>query len=320
MLNLSIKPRKVSIIGTGHVGSHCGFSLVTQGVCDELLMIDIDESKAKSQALDLSDAVSYLKHATKIKSGNLDDCKDSDIIVISAGPLPEKNQTRLDTLESTINVVKTIVKPIVESGFDGIFIVISNPVDIITDYIWKVSGFSKNKVLGTGTALDSSRLRRLLSEETNLPQQSIQAYSMGEHGDSQIVPWSHVSIGGKPLFDIMKENSSTYGKLNLDELTEKTARAGWDVLYGKGSTEFGIGTALTEIVKAIFHNERKILPVSTLLDGQYGQKDVFAGVPAIIGINGVESIVEINLTDDEQKKFNKSCTILKEYIQIAKDI
>ncbi|EQF24323.1 L-lactate dehydrogenase [Clostridioides difficile CD160] len=317
---MAIKPRKVSIIGTGHVGSHCGFSLVTQGVCDELLMVDIDESKSKAQALDLADAVSYLKHAIKIKSGSLDDCKDSDIVVISAGPLPEKNQTRLDTLESTINVIKTIIKPIVKAGFDGIFIVISNPVDVITDYIWKTSGFPKNKVLGTGTALDSSRLRRLLAETTNIPQQSIQAYSMGEHGDSQMVPWSHVSVGGKPLFDIIKENPNTYGKLNLDELTEKTARAGWDVLYGKGSTEFGIGTALTEIVKTIFHNERKVIPVSTLLNGEYGQENVFAGVPAIIGANGVESIVEINLTENEQDKFNKSCDILKKYIKVAENL
>jgi len=310
---MSIKTRKIAIVGAGHVGSHCGFSLVTQGVCDELLMIDIDEAKAYSQALDLADAVAYLPHHVKIKSANLLECSDCDMIVISAGPLPKENQTRLDTLSSTIEVIDTIIPPIIESGFDGIFIVISNPVDVVANYIHKVSGFDKRKVIGTGTCLDSSRLRRLISSEIDIAQHSIQAYSMGEHGDSQMVPWSHVYVGCKPLLSLIAENPDTYGRLDLKALVERTARSGWDVLLGKGSTEFGIGTTLAEVVKTIYHDEQKVIPVSTLLQGEYNQQDVYASVPAIVGKEGVQSIIEINLTPDEVEQFNQSCTILKDY-------
>ena len=317
---MEIKTRKIVIVGSGHVGSHCAFALATQGVCDEIIMVDIDEQKANSQAVDISDAVAYLPHHIEVRCGNLEDCSDADIVVISAGPLPMKNQSRLDTLESTLKVINTIVDPIVKSGFDGIFISISNPCDIIAHYIWKKTGFPKNRVIGTGTALDSSRLRRILAGEIGIDQKSIQAYSMGEHGDSQMVPWSHVSIGGKPIFDLIKEKPDTYGKLDLIDIVKRTAYAGWVVLNGKGSTEFGIGTTLTELVKTILHDEKKILPCSTLLEGEYGQENIFASVPAILGKNGVEEVIEINLTEQEQEEFNKTCGIIQDYIEKAKTI
>lgn len=317
---MEIKTRKIVIVGSGHVGSHCAFALATQGVCDEIIMVDIDEEKANSQAVDISDAVAYLPHHIEVRCGNLEDCSDADIVVISAGPLPMKNQSRLDTLESTLKVINTIVDPIVKSGFDGIFISISNPCDIIAHYIWKKTGFPKNRVIGTGTALDSSRLRRILASEIGIDQKSIQAYSMGEHGDSQMVPWSHVSIGGKPIFDLIKEKPDTYGKLDLSDIVKRTAYAGWVVLNGKGSTEFGIGTTLTELVKTILHDEKKILPCSTLLEGEYGQENIFASVPAILGKNGVEEVIEINLAEQEQEEFNKTCDIIQDYIEKAKTI
>lgn len=317
---MSIKTRKVVIVGAGHVGSHCAFALATQGVCDEIVMVDIDLAKANSQAVDLTDAVTYLPHHVEARQGTLEDATDADILVISAGPLPMKNQTRLDTLGATVEIVNTIIEPIIKSGFKGIIISISNPCDVIAHYIWKKTGFPKNKVIGTGTALDSSRLRRILASEIGIDQKSIQGYSMGEHGDSQMVPWSHVYIGGKPLFDLMKEKPDTYGKLDLPDLVKRTAYAGWVILNGKGSTEFGIGTALTEVVKTIFHDEKKVLPASTLLQGHYGQSDVFASVPVVIGKDGVEEIIELNLTEEEQKKFNYSCEILKEYIEKAKEL
>lgn len=317
---MEIKTRKIVIVGAGHVGSHCAFALATQGVCDEIIMVDVDEEKANSQAVDISDAVAYLPHHIEVRYGNLEDCSDADIVVISAGPLPMKNQSRLDTLESTLKVINTIVDPIVKSGFDGIFVSISNPCDIIAHYIWEKTGFPKNRVIGTGTALDSSRLRRILASEIGIDQKSIQAYSMGEHGDSQMVPWSHVYIGGKPIFDLIKEKPDTYGKLDLIDIVKRTAYAGWVVLNGKGSTEFGIGTALTEVVKTILHDEKKILPCSTLLEGEYGQENIFASVPVILGKNGVEEVIEINLTEQEQEEFNNTCIILKDYIEKAKTI
>lgn len=314
---MSIKTRKIVIVGSGNVGSHCAFSLAIQGICDEIVMIDKIEKKANAEAVDLSDTVSYLPHYVKSKKGTFKDCEDADIVVVSLGIPPEDNKSRLDYLEDTIKEVNTIIDPILESGFNGIFIVISNPVDVIAHYIWKKTGFPRNKVFGTGTTLDSSRLRRILSDETGIDQKSIQAYCMGEHGDSQMVPWSHVYFGGKPLFDLMKEKPETYGKLNLDELTNRTANAAYEIIAGKGCTEFGIGVGLSEIVKAILHDEKRILPASTLLEGQYGQENVFASVPVILGKNGVEEVVEINLTEKEKSQFNHTCGILKEYIEKA---
>ncbi|GAA0076067.1 L-lactate dehydrogenase [Clostridium sp. CTA-5] len=314
---MSIKTRKIVIVGSGNVGSHCAFSLAIQGICDEIIMIDKIDKKANAEAVDLSDTVSYLPHYVKSEKGTFKDCKDADIIVVSLGIPPHDNKSRLDYLEGTIKEVDTIIDPILESGFDGIFIVISNPVDVIAHYIWKKTGFSKNKVFGTGTTLDSSRLRRILSDETGIDQKSIQAYCMGEHGDSQMVPWSHVYFGGKSLFDLMKEKPETYGKLDLDELTHRTANAAYEIIAGKGCTEFGIGVGLSEIVKAILHDEKRILPASTLLEGHYGQENVFASIPVILGKNGVEEIVEINLTEKEKSQFNHTCRILKEYIEKA---
>lgn len=314
---MSIKTRKIVIVGSGNVGSHCAFSLAIQGICDEIVMIDKIEKKANAEAVDLSDTVSYLPHYVKSKKGTFKDCEDADIVVVSLGIPPEDNKSRLDYLEDTIKEVNTIIDPILESGFNGIFIVISNPVDVIAHYIWKKTGFPSNKVFGTGTTLDSSRLRRILSDETGIDQKSIQAYCMGEHGDSQMVPWSHVYFGGKPLFDLMKEKPETYGKLNLDELAHKAANAAYEIIAGKGCTEFGIGVGLSEIVKAILHDEKRILPASTLLEGQYGEENVFASVPVILGKNGVEEVVEINLTEKEKSQFNHTCGILKEYIEKA---
>ncbi|UYZ37981.1 L-lactate dehydrogenase [Clostridium beijerinckii] len=314
---MSIKTRKIVIVGSGNVGSHCAFSLAIQGICDEIVMIDKIEKKANAEAVDLSDTVSYLPHYVKSKKGTFKDCEDADIVVVSLGIPPEDNKSRLDYLEDTIKEVNTIIDPILESGFDGIFIVISNPVDVIAHYIWKKTGFPKNKVFGTGTTLDSSRLRRILSDETGIDQKSIQAYCMGEHGDSQMVPWSHVYFGGKPLFDLMKEKPETYGKLNLDELASRIANAAYEIISGKGCTEFGIGIGLSEIVKAILHDEKRILPASTLLEGQYGEENVFASVPVILGKNGVEEVVEISLTEKEKSQFNHTCGILKEYIEKA---
>lgn len=314
---MSIKTRKIVIVGSGNVGSHCAFSLAIQGICDEIVMIDKIENKANAEAVDLSDTISYLPHYVKSKKGTFKDCEDADIVVVSLGVPPEDNKSRLDYLEDTINEVNTIIDPILESGFNGIFIGISNPVDVIAHYIWKKTGFPKNKVFGTGTTLDSSRLRRILSDEAGIDQKSIQAYCMGEHGDSQMVPWSHVYFGGKPLFDLMKEKPETYGNLNLDELASRTANAAYEIIAGKGCTEFGIGVGLSEIVKAILHDEKRILPASTLLEGQYGEENVFASVPVILGKNGVEEIVEINLTEKEKSQFNHTCGILREYIEKA---
>ena len=317
---MSIKTRRVVIVGSGNVGSHCAFSLAVQGVCDEIIMIDKIEKKANAEAVDLSDTVSYLPHYVTSRKGTFEDCSDADIIVVSLGVPPEPNKSRLDFLEGTIREVDTIIEPIMKSGFDGIIVVISNPVDVVANYILEKTKLPKNRVFGTGTTLDSSRLRRILSHETGIDAKSIQGYTMGEHGDSQMVPWSHVSLGGKPIFDLIKEKPKTFGNLDLDDIEKRAAFAAYEIIAGKGCTEFGIGVGLTEIVKTILHNERKILPATTLLNGEYGQTDVFASVPVIMSKDGTEEIIEINLTNNEKEKFNNSCNIIRSYIEKSKEI
>lgn len=319
---MSIKPRKVIIIGAGHVGSHVGFSLATQGTCDEIVYIDTNHDKAIAQAEDTADATVYLPHYINIKSGNYSDIDDAEIIVVSVGPLPElgTGETRMDTLGKTIKCLDSIIEGIKNSKFNGIIISISNPADVIAHYIQKKTNYPANKVISTSTTLDSARLRKYLSRELNIDSKSIHAYVMGEHGESQMVPWSCATIFGKSLVSLMEEYPDTYGKLNLDKIANDGRLGGWGILNGKGSTEFGIGTSCNELIKTIFANERKVCMVSTLLNGQYGQKDVYASVPTIIGKDGVIDIIELSMTAEEIEKFTQSCNIMRKNFNLAINI
>ncbi|KGN04482.1 lactate dehydrogenase [Clostridium haemolyticum NCTC 8350] len=308
---MSFKARKIAIVGTGPVGASCAFALINQCMCEEILMIDLNKTIVKGETLDLSHAIEYMPLRTKIKVGTYEECKDVDIVIITASAPPKPNQTRLDTLGVSSKICTSIVKSIMNYGFNGFFILVSNPVDIISYHTWKLSGLPKNKVIGTGTSLDTARLKMLISAELGgIDTKSIQAFAMGEHGDSQIVPWSKVTIGGESLFNLMKKNSSL-SKLDLNKLVWKTTRLGWDIYETKGTTYYGISSAVVGIIKSIFHDEKKIIPVSALLDGEYGEKDIYAGVPAIIGKNGVEKVIELELTDKEKIKFKKSLDIIK---------
>lgn len=316
----SIKTRKIAIIGAGHVGSHAGYSLASQGLVENIVYIDIDKKKAFSQALDIFDSIVYLPHRIIVKDGDYSDIDDADIMVICAGPLPNMSQTRMDTLGDTVAVMKDIILNIKKTKFAGIIINISNPADVITHYIQNQLNYDYKKIISTSTTLDSARLRRAISEEINIDQKSIYAYSLGEHGESQMVAWSTVTIAGKPLFELIKEKPKKYGKLDLNKIAEKGKKGGWEVLGGKGSTEFGIGASLSEVVKAIICNEHRVLPVSVYLNGEYGQKDVYASVPAVLGKDGVEEIIELNMTEEEKKLFDNSCKIISENYKLALSI
>ena len=312
----NIKRRKAVLIGAGHVGSHAGYALASKGLVEEIIYIDIDEKKAFSQALDIFDATVYLPHRVEVKAGNYNDIDDADIMVVCAGPLPNMNQTRMDTLGATIEVMKDIVGKVKNTKFSGIIINISNPADVITHYLQNKLKYKKKIIISTSTTLDSARLRRAISEAINVDQKSIYAYALGEHGESQMVPWSTVTIAGKPLFELMKEKEK-YSKLDLNELATKGKRGGWDVLDGKGSTEFGIGASLAEVAEVILCDEHRVLPVSVYLNGEYGQTDVYASVPAVLGRNGVEEIIELNMNSDEKKLFDESCKVMKDNYQLA---
>lgn len=310
---MRIKKSKVAVIGCGLVGSSTAFSLVTQGVCDEILMIDINEDRALGEVLDLRDTIKYLDRNVKVRTGRYSDCGDVDIIVITAGAPPQKGQTRLDTLEMSGKIIKSIVEPVMASGFDGIFIVVSNPVDIMAHYVYHLSGLPKNQVIGTGSALDTSRLQNIIAELVHVDPRSVYAYSMGEHGDSQMVPWSTVTVAGKSFQDIIHDNKEMLGEVDLDEIVKKTTKEGWEIYNRKGTTYFGIATACVGIIKAILYDENRIIPVSTLLEGEYGERDVFAGVPTILNRTGAADILEIHMTEEEHNKFHDSVEIMREY-------
>jgi len=315
---MTLKARKVAIVGTGLVGSSTAFSLITQGVCEEILMIDVNREKALGEAMDLNHCIEYLNRNTKIRVGSYEECGDVDIVVITAGAPPKPGQTRLDTLDLSIKIAESIVNPIMESGFEGHFIIISNPVDIVAYHVYKISGLPKNKIIGTGTSVDSARLKNFIGDLLKVDPRSVQAYSMGEHGDSQMVPWSHVYVGGKSFYKIIEDNQDRVGDVNLDKLVLDTAEAGWEVYNRKGTTYYAIATSTVAIIKAILNDENKIMPVSTLLDGEYGEKDVFSGVPSVLNSTGVKEVVEIDMTEEELIKFKASNKIIREYINKLK--
>ncbi|MFL0557985.1 L-lactate dehydrogenase [Paenibacillus barengoltzii] len=305
------KARKVTIVGSGLVGTACAYSMINQSICDEIMMIDRTYDRAVAHALDLSHCMDFTQTRTKVYAGRLEDCGDMDVVVLTAGANPKPGQTRLDVLGEAEKITRDIVSRIVEGGFDGVFVVAANPVDIVTYIVREVSGFPRNRVIGTGTSIDSARLKTLLSEVFAVDPRSVNGYAMGEHGDSQFVAWSHVTIGGKPLLHILEQHKERFRHVKLDEIAQKTKDAGWEIFTRKGNTQFGIGNALAYIVRSILNDEHKIIAVSAVLEGEYGQTGVCCGVPAIIGDGGIEELLELNLTWEEQQKFAHSCGILK---------
>ncbi len=316
---MTIEPRRVVIVGAGHVGSHAGYALMSQGLADEIVYIDIDEDKAIAQALDLYDATAYLPASAIVRAGGYEDARDADLLIVAAGPLPDmgSGQTRMDTLTMTLDAVKQVVDQIRASDFDGIILNISNPADVVTHYIQAQLDWPPQKILSTSTTLDSARLRRALAEATGIDQKSIIAYVLGEHGESQMVPWSAVTIAGKPLSQLRAEQPDTYGRLDLDALAGAAKAGGWTILGGKGSTEFGIGAAIAEVTRALFGNGDRILPVSTLLTGAYGQHGVYASVPVRLNRHGVAEIIELRLTEAEQAQFDASCRTMAANFDLA---
>lgn len=313
---MTLNRSKIAIVGCGFVGSSTAFSLLTQGVCDEIVLIDINKEKAYGEVLDLKNSIEYLNRNTKVVVGSYEDCKDVDIVVITASaPMVEnQEQNRLTMLESSKKIVKSIVEPIMKSGFDGHFIIISNPVDIMAYYVYKLSGLPKNQVIGTGTSLDSARLKNFIADLVHVDPRSVYAYTMGEHGDSQMVPWSCVTIGGKAFYDVIEDNKDLVGDINLDGLVHETTRAGWEILNRKGTTYYGIATSTVGIIKAILNDENKIIPVSTLLEGEYEEEGIFCGVPVVLNRTGASDVLEIHMREDEMGKFKRSANIIRESI------
>lgn len=314
---MAIKTRKVGIIGAGNVGSHLGLQLAVQGLADEVVFYDVNNDKAMGESLDLMDAVSYQPHHFEAYAGTIDDMKDADIMINASGKPRLPGQTRLDMMDGGIATTKEFLPLIEKSGFDGIIISISNPCDIIAEYIQYKLDYPKNKIIGSGTALDSARLQYQLSDQLKINRRSLTAYLLGEHGDSSMIPWSHVTVAGKKLDELLAEKPELYKMDPKDVILEKVHREGYVENTTKGCTEFGVTSATAELVRAIYHNEHKVLPVSVYLDGPYGIKDSFASVPVKIGKDGVEDIIELQLTEEENAELQASIKVLKEHFERA---
>ncbi|MDK4685505.1 L-lactate dehydrogenase [Kingella negevensis] len=302
---------KVVVIGTGAVGVSYAYAVLNQGICDELVLIDLNVKRAFAEACDLSHGVFNGPTPVKVKQGTYEDCADADIICICAGVPQKPGETRLQLIDNNLSVFNSVVGEVMKTGFDGIFLLASNPVDVLSYATFKFSGLPKHRVIGSGTVLDTARLCYFLSEEFNVAPQSIDAYMIGEHGDSVLAAWSSAYVAGtsvKEYFDVMPN-----GKERMEQIRHDVMRAAYSIIEGKGATYYGIGMGLARITKAILFNQNCVLPVSALLEGEYGENDVYTGVPAVINRNGIARIIEKPLDADEKQKFADSANILRSY-------
>ena len=306
-----MKKRKVVLVGTGFVGMSMAYAMLNRGGVDELVLIDINKDKTVGEEMDLSHGLPFAPQKMIIKAGEYDECKDAQVVVITAGIPQKPGQSRLELAQTNTKIMKSITKSIMASGFNGVIVVASNPVDIMTYVVAKVSGLPKNKVIGSGTVLDTARLRYIMAEYLNVSSKNIHAYVMGEHGDSSFVPWNHAYVGCKKISDVMKDNNHPMD--DLEKIHKDVVNAAYEIINKKKATYYGIGVALSRLVKAILEDEHGILTVSAYLkDGEYGQDDIYIGVPAIICSDGIREVVNLDLTDEEQAKLDESCKIIKE--------
>lgn len=303
--------RKVVLVGTGMVGMSFAYSLLNQAVCDELVLIDLDKKRAEGEAMDLSHGLAFSPGNMKIYAGSYEDCRDADIVTICAGVAQKPGETRLALLKRNAIVFQSVVEPVVASGFQGIFLIATNPVDIMTRITCHLSGFPKERVIGSGTALDTARLRYLLGQYFQVDPRNVHAYVIGEHGDSEFVPWSQALLATKPVLQICEESGGSLDFKTLEQISDDVRNAAYKIIDAKKATYYGIGMALTRITRAILGGENSILTVSACLDGDYGQEPVFVGVPCILNQSGVRRILHLNLTPEEMEKFSDSCTTLR---------
>ena len=305
--------KKVVLVGAGFVGMSMAYSLLNQGGVDELVLIDVNKDKTVGEEMDLSHGLPYAPQKMKIKAGDYNECKDANIVVITAGLAQKPGQSRLELAVANAKIMKEITQNVMENGFNGVFIVASNPVDIMSYVVAEVSRMPKSRVIGSGTVLDTARLRYLIADYLKVSSKNVHAYILGEHGDSSLVPWEHCYVGCKKIIDIMKDNN--HPMEDLKKIHDGVWQAAYEIIEKKKATYYGIGMALNRLVKAVLNDENSILTVSTYQNNEYGQQGMYIGVPAIINKNGVREILQLQLNDEDQAKFNHSCEIMKENIE-----
>ena len=302
--------RKIVLIGTGMVGMSYAYALLNQNLCDELVLIDINKKRAEGEAMDLNHGVAFSGGNMEIYAGEYTDCCNADLVVLTAGLPQKEGQNRLDLLKENRKIFETILQSVLENGFHGIFLVATNPVDIMTSIVYEISDVPPEKVIGTGTALDTARLRYLLGEKFMIDPRNMHAYVMGEHGDSEFVPWSQAMMTTKPIFDLCGETEGCHFQ-ELLELEEEVRMAAYKIIEAKKATYYGIGMAMARITKAIFGNEYSVLTVSAHLQGEYGENGIYIGIPCVVNRMGIQRIVELPLGSEEKQRLHSSCETLE---------
>lgn len=304
---------KISIIGAGSIGATTAFALLQKEVAREIVINDINQEKALGEVLDLMHG-SSLSSPCNVTLGSLEDTKDSDLIIITAGVAQKPGETRLDLVDRNYKIFKSFVPTLAKLSPNAILLVVSNPVDILSYMTYKLSGFPKERVIGSGTVLDTTRLRSLLGKYFGVDGRIVQGYVLGEHGDSEFVPWSSLTIGNIPIKDFSEQLSIEWDKATEKVIADDVKNAAYEVINRKGATAFSVAAVLTRIVEAFLKDEKTILSVSTLLDDYYGVNNTYLSVPTIVGRNGVEKVLNIKFSDEEKEKFIKSADLMKEYI------
>lgn len=312
---MKVNSRKVAVIGCGFVGSSSAFALMQSGLFSEMVLIDADTKRAEGEAMDISHGISFAR-PMQIYAGNYDDITDAAIIVITAGANQKPDETRLDLIKKNAAIMKSIVGEIKKRDFGGILLIVSNPVDILTLIALKESGYPSNRVIGSGTVLDTGRFKYLLGEHLDVDSRSVHAFIIGEHGDSELAAWSNARIGGLKVNDFCELRGHFNHEQSMKKIFENVRNSAYEIIKRKHATYYGIAMAVKRICEAIVRNEKSILPVSSLMTGEYGLNDVVLSIPAVVDETGVQKVIPIELNDEELTKLKDSANILKD---IAKD-
>ena len=312
---MKVNSRKVAVIGCGFVGSSSAFALMQSGLFSEMVLIDADTKRAEGEAMDISHGISFAR-PMQIYAGNYDDITDAAIIVITAGANQKPDETRLDLIKKNAAIMKSIVGEIKKRDFGGILLIVSNPVDILTLIALKESGYPSNRVIGSGTVLDAGRFKYLLGEHLDVDSRSVHAFIIGEHGDSELAAWSNARIGGLKVNDFCELRGHFNHEQSMKKIFENVRNSAYEIIERKHATYYGIAMAVKRICEAIVRNEKSILPVSSLMTGEYGLNDVVLSIPAVVDETGVQKVIPIELNDEELTKLKDSANILKD---IAKD-
>ena len=310
---MAVNNRKVAVVGLGFVGSASAFALMQSGLFSEMVLVNRDMSKAEGEALDISHGLPFAK-PMKIYAGTYDDIVDAAVIVITSGAGQKPGETRLDLVRKNVEVYRSIIPEIAKRNCEGILLIVSNPVDILTSAAVKLSGFPENRVFGSGTVLDTARLKYLLGEHLNVDSRSVHAFIIGEHGDSEIAAWSSANVSGVPLHNFCEMRGHFEHEKAMYEIAEGVKNSAYEIIEKKKATYYGIAMSVKRICEAIVRDEKSILPISSIQHGQYGIEGVALSMPAVVGKNGVETLVPIELNEAEQTALRQSADTLRQVL------